>query len=229
MSEPNESQVIEALEAVKAGVARLDAALAAVLDDVRSLRDVRAQLADLRGGFESIKSRAESLDAAVAKIEAALHSAMNVARDSVCDPSLSPEDRVRLHACVARVFSEFGQAGFEVYAPEIGSRLDESRHACVGTAKSSLGPEEIADVVAWGYSFPSGDRRLAEVLVGSGSPNVEVEEPDTQDAPSAAPKAGISMRLDEPKAPEKKKKATAGAGGLFDQLAEAAKRNQKKE
>lgn len=229
MSESNESRVVEALEAVKAGMARLDDAVAAFLDDFRSLSDIRAQLKEVKGELDLIRAREETLGSAVSRIESAMHSAIKVARESVSDPSLSPEERVHLHACVSRVFGEFGSAGFDVFAPEIGSSFDESQHVCVGTAQSSLGPEAIADVVAWGYSFPSGDRRPAEVLVGSGSKSEEVAGSPAPDVSDAASKAGIAMRLEESKTPEKKRKVTAEGGGLFEHLAEAAKRNQQKE
>jgi len=79
-------------------------------------------------------------------------------------------------------------------------------------------------VVSWGYRFPSGVGKSAEILVGDGSLAPTVEEPLPEE-PSE--KAGIKMIVEEdagaPKAKAKPKKKEPET--MFEKLAEAAEKN----
>jgi hypothetical protein len=83
----------------------------------------------------------------------------------------------------------------------------------------------VADVVSWGYRFPSGPGKSAEILVGDGSLAPQKEEPLPEE-PSE--KEGIKMIVeddDQPKAKTKAKKKEPET--MFEKLSEAAEKNTK--
>ncbi|MEM4409454.1 MAG: hypothetical protein QXI19_12010, partial [Candidatus Caldarchaeum sp.] len=119
----------------------------------------------------------------------------------------------------------------------IGDSVDPAKHLVRGKTRSPLSGSQVADVVSWGYKFPSGDSRPAEVLVGDAS--ISEPEPETPPEPPKE-RAGIPMLLDseespapattgkqhEPKTAKTKKEKTPTP---FDELMKAAERNRQKE
>jgi hypothetical protein len=123
------------------------------------------------------------------------------------------------------VFTQLKSAGFEVIIPDIGDGVDPSRHTVKGRSKSQWDGTHIADVVSWGYRFPSGAGKSAEILVGDGSLAPQKEEPLPEE-PSE--KEGIKMIVEDDveqkaKAKAKKKEPTT----MFEKLEEAAENNTK--
>ncbi|MGI8923782.1 MAG: hypothetical protein ACR2HJ_07040 [Fimbriimonadales bacterium] len=169
------------------------------------------------------ESQLASASASLGGIEAAVLDSMSAAREGLHDPTLSLETRLEVVRLCQKLFSKLASAGFEVDIPEIGAPVSLDRHAVKGRARSKLGKAEVADVISWGYRFPSGQSQLAEVLVGDASLREEAEEPAKPSPPSR--KSGIAMVIDEDRDPRVKKAAKAPAT-MFDQLAEAAERNK---
>jgi hypothetical protein len=179
---------------------------------------------------ESVKLLAEAerkvteLSDSLAGIEGAVLQAMGAAKEGLHNSKLSVDSRLEMLRITQSLFSKMAAAGFHITIPSIGDKLDGDLHAPKGKAKSLLGKGDIADVISWGYRFPSGTGQLAEVLVGDGS-LTETEEQPAAGPPS--PKAGISMVVEEEpqkaSAPRKPKKAS---DTLFDHLAEAAEKNR---
>jgi uncharacterized glyoxalase superfamily protein PhnB len=181
------------------------------------------------------KSRLNAMEAdlnkltqAVSNIEDSVRSAMESARKGAYSSDLSVELRTRLLDMFRHVFSELQSAGIEVIIPKLGDKIDPRKHAVKGRAKSPLSSDEIADVITWGYSFPSGAVREAEVLVGDGTQASSEQEPSVKPQPTKV--KGIAMIVEEDsETPKTRKKSSVKTGGaLFDKLAEAAEKNKDK-
>ncbi|MBA3726815.1 MAG: hypothetical protein H0W86_10270 [Armatimonadetes bacterium] len=170
------------------------------------------------------ESQLANVSRSLGGIEGAVLDSMSAAREGLHDPTVSLESRMEVLRLCQKLFSKLAPAGFEVDIPEIGVPVSLDRHAVKGRARSKLGSTEIADVISWGYRFPSGQSQLAEVLVGDASLRDEAEEAAKPSPPSK--KAGIAMVIDEDTDPRAKKAAKKVPATMFDHLAEAAERNK---
>ena len=196
--------------------------------------------ADLKKAYKKSETELKTTSANLAEIEATLASAENTlskiegtvlemidaATHALHDPEVPLKGRQRMLGLAKLVFSQLKNAGFEVIIPEIGDGVDPSRHTVKGRSKSHLDGTRVADVVRWGYKFPSGAGKSAEILVGDASLAPVAEEPLPEE-PSE--KAGIKMIVEEEteaqktKTKAKKKEPET----MFEKLAEAAEKNIK--
>ena len=196
--------------------------------------------ADLRKAYKKSETELKTTSANLAEIEATLASAettlskiegtvlemIAAATHALHDPEVPLKGRQRMLGLAKLVFSQLKNAGFEVIIPEIGDGVDPSRHTVKGRSKSHLDGTHVADVVSWGYKFPSGAGKSAEILVGDASLAPVAEEPLPEE-PSE--KAGIKMIVEEEtetqktKTKAKKKEPET----MFEKLAEAAEKNIK--
>lgn len=163
---------------------------------------------------------------ALEKIEKSILEMIAAATESLHDPEIPLKSRQRMLGLATKVFAQLQGSGFEVIIPEIGKPVDPSRHTVKGRAKSSLDGTQVADVVSWGYRFPSGAGKTAEILVGDASLAPVKEEPLPEE-PSE--KEGIKMIVEEGSPPKEKAKAKAKKEPetMFEKLAEAAEKNVK--
>lgn len=182
----------------------------------------------LRRSHADALERIDQFASALSEIEGALKHGMQAAQKALHNHAIPVEERARLLDFARAVFEPLAKAGFEVIIPALGETIDDAQHSVKGSAKSELDGTKVADIISWGYRFPSGDQRTAEVLVGDGS-LVEHEEREQAEAPAPpTAKAGISMVVpdDAKKRPSKKPKTTTSGADLFERLEEAARKNR---
>jgi uncharacterized membrane protein YdfJ with MMPL/SSD domain len=214
---------------IEEAVLRLDEALKSLRDGLPTIKSEIDAASATKSKLErttqmlmeaeaTLSDTAKSLEG----IESAVLAAMSTARDITHDPSLGLDTRMQMLKLCQAVFSSFDSAGFKIHIPEIGSDVNPEIHTVKGKAKSSLGKNSIADVISWGYQFPSKSGQLAEVLVGDGTLG---EEPAPTAKAKPESKSGIAMVLDDPPEPSPKR-TKKPSGSIFDQLAEAAERNR---
>jgi len=180
---------------------------------------------ELKKTAESLNKTESSLEmaeSAVAKIEGSILEMIDAATHSLHDPEIPLKSRQRMLVLATNVFDQLRGSGFEVIIPEIGTGVDPSRHTIKGRAKSHLDGTHIADVVAWGYKFPSGAGKTAEILVGDASLAPVQEEPLPEE-PSE--KEGIKMIVEEDDAPRAKSRKKKEPATMFEKLTEAAEKN----
>ncbi len=227
MAEPVE-EIQAALDAVVQAGETLEANLPKLKKQLERMRGLEADLAatqnELADGRKNLDTAVRALDS----IEAALLDAMEVAKRRIYDAKLSIDAKFEMLKIVRDTLARLGPAGFEIWIPELGEPIDPDKHIIRGKAKSEHGSTQVGDVVTWGYRFASGKGQAAEVLAGDGS-MAEHDTPKEEPPKKKTDKAGISMVIPDEQAPAapKKKKPTTGEG-LFDNLAEAAKRNKDK-
>ncbi len=180
--------------------------------------------------LNELQIREKNASQALKDIESALRLALDTARDNITNPKHSIEERLKLLSLCADTFAQLAKAGFEIWIPRIGDPVDPTKHVIRGKTHSPLNATQIADVVSWGYRFPSGDSRLAEVLIGDASIPTEETQP-----PPEPPKerAGIPMLLPKEEPPKKTPRKTTTpkkekAPTPFDELMKAAERNRQK-
>jgi hypothetical protein len=181
---------------------------------------LNATTANLAETEKSLATAEQSLD----KIEGTILEMIAAATHALHDPEVPLKGRQRMLGLAKIVFAQLKTAGFEVIIPEIGEGVDPSRHTVKGRSKSQWDGTHVADVVSWGYRFPSGSGKSAEILVGDASLAPAEEEPLPEE-PSE--KAGIKMIVEEdteaPKTKTKTKKKEPET--MFERLAEAAEKN----
>ena len=185
-----------------------------------------AELKATTASLTEIEAALATAESSLSKIEGTILEMIDVATHALHDPEIPLKGRQRMLGLAKLIFAKLKNAGFEVVIPEIGVAVDPSRHTVKGRAKSHLDGTHVADVVSWGYRFPSGAGKAAEILVGDASLAPVAEEPLPEE-PSE--KAGIKMVIEEeteaPKAKAKAKKKEPET--MFDKLAEAAEKNTK--
>ena len=215
-------QVEQSIEMLRKAADALAQGLPHLQRELKQSSETKANLDRTSKLLVEAEGQLSTVSDSLAKIESAILQSMNTAKDGLHDPSISLDTRLQMLKVCKELFAKLAAAGFYVTIPEIGASVDMNLHNVKGKARSKLGKSEIADVIAWGYSFPSGQSQLADVLVGDAS-LLESEEEPVAHAPTA--KAGIAMVLDEETARQKQTtKKTPDT--LFDKLAEAAERNK---
>ena len=166
----------------------------------------------------------QTAEASLSKIESTIIEMIAAATHELHNPDVPLKGRQRMLGLAKTVFAQLKTAGFEVIIPEVAEGVDPSRHTVKGRAKSHLDGTHVADVVSWGYKFPSGAGKTAEILVGDSSLAPVADEPLPEE-PSE--KEGIKMIVEEdveaPKAKAKAKKKEPET--MFEKLAEAAEKN----
>lgn len=183
---------------------------------------VKKSETELKATAASLSQTESSLataETALAKIEGSILEMIATATHSLHDPEVPLKGRQRMLGLATKVFAQLKGSGFEVIIPEIGMDVDPSRHSVKGRAKSHLDGNHVADVVSWGYRFPSGAGKTAEILVGDASLAPVEEEPSE--------KEGIKMIVEEDDTPKTKGKAKKKPETMFEVLAEAAEKNTK--
>ena len=182
---------------------------------------------ELKATSKSLTEAEKSLktaEASLGKIEVTIIEMISAATHALHDPEVPLKGRQRMLGLAKLVFAQLKEAGFEVIIPEVAEGVDPSRHTVKGRAKSHLDGTHVADVVSWGYRFPSGAGKSAEILVGDGSLAPVADEPLPEE-PSE--KEGIKMIVEEdvetPQSKAKTKKKQPET--MFDILAEAAEKN----
>lgn len=226
----------EPIIAAARAVELLEQAAELLRDNLPELEKRVAQAKKLAQDFDAAKialekaeERANSATIALRTMESAVEAALDAARESVYAGNATVEQKLKLLELFKSAFSHLSKAGFEIWIPQIGEPIDPERFLIRGRAKSQLGADAVADVVSWGFKFPSGAMRQAEVLAGDGSVKPAEETPSAKHRPT--PKAGISMLMpekDESPKP-KRKQPTTTADSIFDQLTQAAQKNRPKQ
>ncbi|MCH8274867.1 MAG: hypothetical protein IH851_08755 [Armatimonadetes bacterium] len=220
----------DALRRIEDGTRDLSEQLPAMRSFAEKARKTEQALEQSRSKLAESEKREKTATVALEGIEQAIMKAMDAAKGYVHKPEYSLEERLTMMRLCRKAFSKLSAAGFDIWIPEIGDAVDPAKHTVSGRAKSKLGGDRVADVVSWGYSFPGGEARAAEVLVGDGS----LARKERTEKPRAAKpkvKAGIAMVVDDKTARTKKgarKTAKKVAATPFDQLAQAANRNIQK-
>ncbi|MDQ2986110.1 MAG: hypothetical protein M3R13_05245 [Armatimonadota bacterium] len=190
----------------------------------KAIEKSQSELKDTGHALASAEKSLASAQSSLSKIEGSIMEMIDAATHALHDPEVPLKGRQRMLGLAKVVFAQLKGSGFEVIIPEIGVGVDQSRHSVKGRSKSHLDGTHVADVVSWGYKFPSGAGKSAEVLVGDASLAPVAEEPLPEE-PSE--KAGIKMIVEEDTAPpkEKKQKAKKAPETMFEILAEAAEKN----
>jgi hypothetical protein len=183
------------------------------------LKQTTSNLADVESSLAVAQETLSKMEATVLEMIAAATHALH-------DPDVPLKGRQRMLGLAKLVFAQLKSAGFEVIIPEIGDDVEPSRHTVKGRAKSHLDGTQVADVVSWGYRFPSGTGKSAEILVGDASLAPVVDEPLPEE-PSE--KEGIKMIVEEDAEQTKSKTKTKKKEPetMFEKLAEAAEKNIK--
>lgn len=218
----------ESLENIRRSTVTLSDGLAEMRKRVLKADRLTEELDQERSRLKKIENELNKFKQAVSNIEDSVCGAMESARNGAYSPDLPVELRTRLLDIFRSVFSELQSAGIEVIIPKLGEQIDPRKHAVKGRAKSSLSGDEVADVITWGYLFPSGAVREAEVLVGDGTQVESEKDPPVKRQPTKV--KGIAMIVDEDSSSTKtsKKPSVKTGGALFDKLAEAAEKNKDK-
>ncbi len=215
-------QVEQSIEMLRKAADALAEGLPHLQRELKQSSETKVQLDKTSKLLVDAEGQLSTVSDALAKIEGAILQSMNAAKDGLHNPSLSLDTRLQMLTLCKELFAKLASAGFHVAIPEIGAPVDMNLHNIKGKARSKLGKSEIADVIAWGYSFPSGQSQLADVLVGDAS-LLETEEEPAGKPPTA--KAGISMVLDDETGGQKQT-VRKPPDTLFDKFAEAAERNK---
>lgn len=217
-----------AAEQMQEAAALLKVRLPALKKAMRAADAALEETDALRRSHAEALERLDQFTSALSEVEGAIKKAMEAAQKVLHDHDIPVDERARLLDLVRAMFESLARAGFEVIIPAIGEEVDDAMHTVKGSAKSKLDGSKVADIISWGYRFPSGDRRTAEVLVGDGSLNQQEQEevPEPPAAPSA--KAGISMVVPEvtDKKTTKARKSPTKGSDLFERLEEAARKNR---
>ena len=219
-------QVRKAAEILRKTADDLVAALPGVEADLAAGAKAAADLAQTTRTLKSSRDKLTEAEKSLAGIEESLMKAMDAARAVLHDPGSPIETRMSMLALCQKVFAQFAAAGFAVTIPAPGEKVDPNRHNVKGSAHSKHGKAEVADVISWGYRFPSGAEHAADILVGDGTQQDQPESPPKP--PSTKPsKSGIAMVVEQEEAQaEKPKRKPIKPVTVFDQLAEAAERNR---
>jgi hypothetical protein len=191
----------------------------------KAVKKTESELKQTTASLSQAETSLATAESALAKIEGSILEMIAAATHALHDPEVPLKGRQRMLGLATKVFAQLQGSGFEVIIPEIGVNVDPSRHSVKGRAKSHLDGTHVADVVSWGYRFPNGSGKTAEVLVGDASLAPVKEEPLPEE-PSE--KEGIKMIVEEegtPKAKAKAKKQEPET--MFEILAEAAEKNTK--
>lgn len=225
-------ELLNDLEAAAESLQDAAAVLQVKLPKLRKAFEKSAQAAEelhaVQQNLEALEARLEEYTHALAELESCVLDSLQDAQAFLHDHAIPVAERERLLDLVRKIFRPLERAGFQLIIPSLGDRLDDEVHAVKGRARSALGADQVADIVTWGYSFPSGATKKAEVLVGDGSVVEQPPAPDTEPA-EPTPKEGIAMVLDPSQ--ETKKANPPGVASekgtsLFEKLEEAAKRNR---
>lgn len=190
-----------------------------------ALEKTKSDLADTKGGLVETEKELASVNSALEKVESSILKMIAAATHALHDPDVPLKGRQRMLGLAKLTFAELSSSGFEVIIPEVGTPVDPSRHSVKGRAKSHHDGTTVADVVSWGYRFPSGSGKTAEILVGDASLAPVAEEPLPEE-PSE--KEGIKMIVEEAPEPPKEKaraKPKKEPTTMFEKLAEAAEQN----
>lgn len=216
-----------AAEQMQEAAALLKVRLPALKKALRAADAAVEETDTLRRTHAEALERLDQFASALSEIEGAIKQALDSTQKALHDHSIPIDERARLLDLARSTFEPLARAGFEVIIPSLGENLNDERHVVKGSAKSELDGTKIADIISWGYRFPSGEEKKAEVLVGDGSLSESKETPTETPAPPSA-KAGISMVVpdDETKRASKPHKTPTGSAGLFERLEEAARRNR---
>jgi hypothetical protein len=191
----------------------------------KAVKKTEAELKMASTSLSDTEIALATAEKSLSKIESAILEMIAVATHALHDPEIPLKGRQRMLGLAKLVFAELKKAGFEVVIPDIGVVVDPSRHSVKGRAKSYLDGTHVADVVSWGYRFPSGAGKAAEILVGDASLAPVADEPLPEE-PSE--KEGIKMMVDEEAAPKSKAKTKKKEPEtMFEKLAEAAEKNTK--
>jgi hypothetical protein len=227
MAEPID-ELQAALDAIQSAGEKLQANIPKTRKEIERARGLESDLASAQSELGDARRNLDTAVRALDSIEAALLDAMEVAKRRIYDAKLGIDAKFEMLKIMRDTLSRLGPAGFEIWIPELGEPVDPDKHIVRGKAKSEFGATQVGDVVTWGYRFASGKGQAAEVLVGDGS-MAEKEAQEEEPPKNKTDKAGISMILpEEPEQASPKKKRPATGEGLFDHLAEAAKRNKEK-
>jgi hypothetical protein len=217
-----------AAEQMQEAAALLKVRLPALKKAMRAADAALEETDALRRSHAEALERIDQFASALSGIEGAIKKSMEAAQKALHDHGIPVDERARLLHLVRETFGPLSIAGFEVIVPVIGEAIDDTKHTVKGSAKSELDGTKVADIISWGYRFPSGDQRTAEVLVGDGS-LIEQEEREPAEPPAApSAKAGISMVVsdEDDKRTTKARKAPARGSDLFERLEEAARKNR---
>ncbi len=190
----------------------------------KAVKKTETELKQTAASLSQTESSLATAETALAKIEGSILEMIAAATHSLHDPEVPLKGRQRMLGLATKVFAQLKGSGFEVIIPEIGMSVDPSKHSVKGRSKSHLDGMHVADVVSWGYRFPSGAGKTAEVLVGDAS-LAPVEEEPLPEEPSE--KEGIKMIVEEDDTPKTKAKAKKKPETMFEKLAEAAEKNTK--
>jgi len=189
------------------------------------VKKTETELKQTSASLSQAETSLATAETALAKVEGSILEMIAAATRALHDPEVPLKGRQRMLGLATQVFAQLKGSGFEVIIPEIGVSVDPSRHSVKGRAKSHLDGTHVADVVSWGYRFPSGAGKTAEILVGDASLAPVKEEPLPEE-PSE--KEGIKMIVEDevvPKSKAKTKKKEPET--MFEKLAEAAEKNTK--
>jgi hypothetical protein len=219
-------QVRKTAELLRKTADDLVAGLPAVEADLAAGVKAAADLAQTARTLKSSRDKLTEAEKSLASIEDSLIKAMDAARAVLHDPASPIETRMSMLALCQKVFAQFAAAGFAITIPAPGEKVDTHRHNVKGSAHSKHDKAQVADVISWGYRFPSGAEHAADILVGDGTQQDQAEAPPKPPPPKPS-KSGIAMVIEkDAEQPEKPKKKPAKPVTVFDQLAEAAERNR---
>jgi hypothetical protein len=219
------ADIKSALDSLKAAVSALADAFPDIERRFAEADAAESEIAKLRVRAESAEQSAKSALDSLSAMESAVLQSMDAAKEFVFKSSTTLEAKVEMLDLCRQSLQGLKGAGFDIWIPRIGDRIDPDMHVVRGRAKSEFGSEAVADVVTWGYRFPSGAGQSAEVLSGDGSVKRVADE--EAPPPKPASKAGIEMVVpDSPGAKPKHRKSKAEDSSLFDQLSEAAKKKK---
>jgi len=194
---------------------------------------------ELEERIEDLEARGTAAKEALEKFEDALAKAIRKANEETVNPQFDLDTRLHVMDVFRKAFSELANVGIRVWIPRIGDPVDPEKHLVRGRAENGGYSDEVADVLTWGFRFPTGLHQHAEVLVGNRSRIEETPEEKEEEPVGPGgipqPKAGISMVLDEEPmsvgsepAASRNKRNTAEED-LFEKLREAAQKNTQKD
>ncbi|HWP31104.1 MAG TPA: hypothetical protein VNK96_05195 [Fimbriimonadales bacterium] len=223
----------QAIQQIRSGLENASVLLP-VLDTI-SAKAKEAE--ELEERIKDLEARGTAAKEALEKFEDALAKAIRKANEETVNPQFDLDTRLNLMDVFRKAFSELANVGIRVWIPKVGEPIDPEKHLVRGRAENGGYSDEVADVLTWGFRFPTGLHQHAEVLVGNLSRVEETSEKEEEPVGPGGipqPKAGISMVLDEETDSDESEAATSQKKGktaeedLFEKLREAAQKNTQK-
>lgn len=223
----------QAIQQIRASLENVSVLLPAL--DTMSAKAKKAE--ELEERIKDLEARGTAAKEALEKFEDALAKAIRKANEEAVNPQFDLDTRLHLMEVFRKAFSELANVGIRVWIPKVGEPIDPEKHLVRGRAENGGYSDEVADVLTWGFRFPTGLHQHAEVLVGNLSRIEETSEEKEEESVGPGgipqPKAGISMVLDEDAGEEteptaSQKKGKTSEEDLFEKLREAAEKNTRK-